>query len=255
MGSRTICFERIASVLVLILLMGLWLLPDLFAAGPISGRSSMGAGTHPSSSDRGASIPGQSIESSNKPSTPLSSSRTVPSIESYSPKDSRNSSSVESVETQDSPEGSVGMAATGSSGTGSKKKKTSGGWPPVDTTTVTASEGSTAGAIRGKPAHPESDSSDTKTKHIEKSTDLLGRGTGEASNEKASPAFWDLKENERAKPAHSEPDAKSESGITRQLKRSAHDKADEAGKARENIGNDDATENLNSIVFGGTERR
>jgi hypothetical protein len=39
---------------------------------------------------------------------------------------------------------------------GSKKKKaTGGGFPPADTTTVTATEGDTAIAIRGKPAHSE----------------------------------------------------------------------------------------------------
>ena len=147
------------GVLVALFIAG-WALPDVFAAGLGSGGKKGGSSSSSSSTDRGAgspiilekSSPGQS----SSPSSPTSSgqSSTTPLS---TPSDSQTSyktySQPDSVETSTSPEGSVGMEA---SAPGSKKKKaTGGGFPPADTTTVTATEGDTAIAIRGKPAHSE----------------------------------------------------------------------------------------------------
>ena len=147
------------GVLVALFIAG-WALPDVFAAGFGSGGKKGGSSSSSSSTDRGAGSPIISEKSSpgqsSSPSSPTSSgqSSTTPLS---TPSDSQTSyktySQPDSVETSTSPGGSVGMEA---SAPGSKKKKaTGGGFPPADTTTVTATEGDTAIAIRGKPAHSE----------------------------------------------------------------------------------------------------
>jgi hypothetical protein len=165
------------GVLVALFIAG-WALPDVFAAGLGSGGKKGGSSSSSSSTDRGAGSPIISEKSSpgqsSSPSSPTSSgqSSTTPLS---TPSDSQTSyktySQPDSVETSTSPEGSVGMEA---SAPGSKKKKaTGGGFPPADTTTVTATEGDTAIAIRGKPAH----SGDAPTKGSE----VAGGGSSKES--------------------------------------------------------------------------
>ncbi len=160
MITRQSSVRQISTGVLVALFIAGWALPDVFAAGLGSGGKKGGSSSSSSSTDRGAGSPIISEKSSpgqsSSPSSPTSSgqSSTTPLS---TPSDSQTSyktySQPDSVETSTSPEGSVGMEA---SAPGSKKKKaTGGGFPPADTTTVTATEGDTAIAIRGKPAHSE----------------------------------------------------------------------------------------------------
>jgi len=160
MKTRQSTVRQIATGVLAALFMAGLALPEVFAAGLGSGGKKGGSSSSSSSGDRGVgspiisekSSPGQS-SSTSSPTSSGQSSTTPLSTPSDSQTSYKTYSQPDSVETSTSPGGSVGMEA---SAPGSKKKKaTGGGFPPADTTTVTATEGDTAIAIRGKPAHSE----------------------------------------------------------------------------------------------------
>ena len=179
MIHRQSTIRKIAIGIFLGLFIAGWALPDVFAAGLGSGGKKGGSSSSSSSGDRGVGNPIISEKSSSgqpsSTSSPTSSgqSSTTPLS---TPSDSQASfqtyTQPGSAATDPSYQGSVGMEATGP---GSKKKKAGGGgFPPVDTSDVKASEtADTAMAIRGKPAHSE----DAPTK----GSDVAGGGSSGGS--------------------------------------------------------------------------
>ena len=161
-------------------------LPDVFAAGLGSASQRGGSSSPSSSTDRGGGSPIISDKSSSIPSgsSSIPSGSSIPSTTPMSiPSESKTSyktyTQPGSVETFTSPEGPTGSVGSEASAPGSKKKKAGGGgFPPVDTSDVKASEtADTAMAIRGKPAHSEGPGEGTPTK----GSDVAGGGSSGGS--------------------------------------------------------------------------